>query len=72
VLSSGLEAIIKEADRIGHVYGLIEGLHGFNAFTLIHDMETICATHCTQFKEKIKRLHPEKFIEGGAGKIIEI
>ncbi|HDD45412.1 MAG TPA: MBL fold metallo-hydrolase, partial [Candidatus Desulfofervidus auxilii] len=30
------------------------------------------ATHCTQYKSKIKSLYPEKYIEGGAGRIIEI
>lgn len=68
----GVGTILQEAAKIGKVYGLIGGLHGFKAFDLINDIELICATHCTQFKEKIKRLYPGKYIEGGAGKIIEI
>ena len=43
-----------------------------NEFNLLGDLDLICATHCTQYKEKIKELYPEKFIECSAGKIIQI
>jgi len=35
-------------------------------------LDLVCATHCTQFKSEIKRLYPQKYIEGGAGKVIQI
>ena len=40
--------------------------------TLIYDNEVYKQGHCTQFKSKIKSLYPEKCIDGGAGKVIEI
>jgi len=35
-------------------------------------MEVIFPTHCTQHKAGIKALYLEKYVEGGAGKIINI
>lgn len=69
---SGVGNILKAASQFGKVYALIGGLHGFNDFNLVEDLEYICPTHCTQYISKIKSLYPEKYIEGGVGKIIEL
>ena len=66
-----MEHILKAASQFGKVYGIIGGLHGNRPETL-RDLSLICATHCTQYKSEIKSLYGEKYIEGGAGKIIEI
>ncbi len=66
-----MEHILKTASQFGKVYGIIGGLHGNRPETL-KDLSLICATHCTQYKSEIRSLYPEKYIEGGAGKIIEI
>lgn len=50
----------------------IGGLHGFKEFELIQNLKSICPTHCTQFKEKIRSFYPDKYIEGGAGRVITI
>ncbi|CAN2041350.1 7, 8-dihydropterin-6-yl-methyl-4-(beta-D-ribofuranosyl)aminobenzene 5'-phosphate synthase [Candidatus Magnetomoraceae bacterium gMMP-15] len=68
----GVMEIFKSASKIGRVSFLIGGLHGFNDFDLLKDLKGVCATHCTKFKKQIKSLYPETFIEGGAGKVIEI
>lgn len=68
----GVENILNAASPFGKPYALIGGLHGFNEFDLVEDLELICATHCTQFKSEIKTRYPEKYIEGGAGKVIEL
>ena len=68
----GVENIIKSASQFGRVFALIGGLHGFREFDLIKDLDIICATHCTQYREKIKNLYPDKFVEGGAGRVIRI
>ena len=67
-----MKNILKAASRFGKVYAIIGGLHGFNEFELFKDLGVICPTHCTQHIPEIKSLYPEKYIEGGAGKIIEI
>ena len=66
-----IDHILQTASRFGRVYGIIGGLHG-NSPEPLKNLDLICATHCTQYKSKIKSLYPEKYIEGGAGKIIEI
>ncbi len=67
-----MKNILKAASQFGRVYVIIGGLHGFNEFKLFKDLEVICPTHCTQHIAEIKSLYPEKYIAGGAGKIIEI
>lgn len=63
--------ILAAASAFGRVYGIIGGLHGNRPETLAAP-DLICATHCTRHKPAIKALYPEKYIDGGAGKIIEI
>jgi len=67
-----LENILKVASQFGKVYALIGGLHGFKDFDLLNDLKLVCPCHCTQHKLEIKSLYSEKYVEGGAGKIIEI
>jgi len=66
-----MEHILKKASQFGKVYCIIGGLHGTKPESL-KDLDLICSTHCTQYKSEIKSLYPEKYIEGGAGKTIEI
>jgi len=66
----GVGDILNAASKFGKVYAIIGGLHGFKEFNLLEDLEVVCATHCTQFKQEINSLYPKKFIDGGAGKII--
>ena len=68
----GVREILQASSNYGRVVTLIGGLHGFKEFDLIQDLESICPTHCTQFKEKIRELYPDKYIEGGAGRVITI
>ena len=64
--------ILNAARQFGKIYGIIGGLHGFSEFELFKDLDIICPAHCTQHKAELQRLYPEKYIEGGAGRIIEI
>ena len=68
----GVREILQAASGFGKVNILIGGLHGFNDFKLINDLENICPTHCTQHIQEIETLYPGKYIQGGAGKVIEI
>jgi 7,8-dihydropterin-6-yl-methyl-4-(beta-D-ribofuranosyl)aminobenzene 5'-phosphate synthase len=36
------------------------------------NLDVICPAHCTQHIAEIKALYPEKYTEGGVGKIIEL
>lgn len=66
-----MEQIVAAASHFGQVYGIIGGLHG-NRPESLAQLGLICATHCTQFKQEIKSLYPQSYIEGGAGKVINI
>ncbi len=63
--------ILDKTSEFGNVYAVVGGFHGFSDYELFKDMELICPTHCTQHKQEIKSLYPDKVTEGGAGKIIE-
>jgi len=64
--------ILNAAKQFGEIYGVIGGMHGFSEFELFQNLKLICPTHCTQHKAELKKLYPQKYIEGGAGRIIEI
>jgi len=68
----GVKNILEAASTYGKIHALIGGLHGFNEFKLLKGIPVVCATHCTQFKAKIKSLYPDTYTEGGAGLIIDI
>lgn len=68
----GVGTILNSASNFGKPFAIIGGLHGFREFKLLENLEIICACHCTQFKSKIKEMYPQKWIGGGAGKVIEI
>jgi len=68
----GVKNILDKAGRFGSVRTLIGGLHGFNDFEVIFNIKNVCPVHCTQHIPEIKRLFPDKYIEGGAGRVIEI
>ncbi|MFO8083176.1 MAG: MBL fold metallo-hydrolase [Desulfobacterales bacterium] len=66
-----MENIIGAASEFGKVYGIIGGLHT-NKPESLESLDLICATHCTQYKQEIKTCYPEKYIKGGAVRVIEI
>jgi len=68
----GVREILRAASWFGKVNTLVGGLHGFNEFKLINDLENICPAHCTRYIQEIKKHYPGKYIKGGAGKVIEI
>ena len=68
----GVEQILQVFSKYGKPYILIGGLHGFKDFEVINDLSNVCPTHCSQYISEIKKIYPNKFIEGGVGTIIEI
>jgi len=68
----GVRNILKAASIYGRISALIGGLHGFNELDVIKDLDLICATHCTQYIPEIKSRYPDKYIQGGAGQVIDI
>ena len=68
----GVACILENASRLGKVAVLMGGLHGFNDFGLIQNLDRICPTHCTRYQAEIKKRYPEKILEGGVGKVITL
>lgn len=66
-----MKRILEAAAQFDKVYGIIGGFHG-NQPESLKNLDLICATHCTQHIPEIKSLYPQKYVEGGAGKVIEI
>jgi 7,8-dihydropterin-6-yl-methyl-4-(beta-D-ribofuranosyl)aminobenzene 5'-phosphate synthase len=67
-----MKNIMDTASQFGKIYAIVGGLHGFDDYELFKNLDVICPTHCTQHIAEIKALYPEKVIEGGVGKIIEL
>ncbi len=68
----GVGAILEKTSEFGKPYALVGGLHGFSKFSLLENLNLVCATHCTKHKSKIKSKFPKKNVEDGAGRIIQI
>lgn len=68
----GVETILNAAAQFGSVYALIGGLHDFDDYDVLQELDLLCPTHCTQHIEEIKKHYPKKYTTGGAGKVIKI
>ncbi|SRR6056297_925454 len=67
-----MDIILNAARKFGNIYGIVGGLHDFSNFELFQDLAFVCPTHCTQKKEELKKTYPQKYVEGGAGRIINL
>jgi 7,8-dihydropterin-6-yl-methyl-4-(beta-D-ribofuranosyl)aminobenzene 5'-phosphate synthase len=67
----GVGTILQAASRFGKVSALVGGLHGFEEYDLLADLNLICPCHCTKHQAEIMARYPETAISGGAGKVIE-
>jgi 7,8-dihydropterin-6-yl-methyl-4-(beta-D-ribofuranosyl)aminobenzene 5'-phosphate synthase len=67
----GVGAILQAASRLGRVAALIGGLHGFQEYELLADLELVCPCHCTQHQAEIMARYPKTAVRGGAGKVLE-
>ncbi len=68
----GVGEIMNAASVFGKVTTIIGGLHGFAEFDKIEHLKRICPTHCTRYIERIAGEYPQKYIPGGAGRIITL
>jgi 7,8-dihydropterin-6-yl-methyl-4-(beta-D-ribofuranosyl)aminobenzene 5'-phosphate synthase len=68
----GVGEIIDAASRLGKVYGIVGGFHGFRDFKRLNGLSLICPCHCTAYKLEIRGLFPEQCVECGAGLVLEL
>jgi len=69
---SGVGNIIDAAAKFGMVYGIIGGFHEFSDFERLSDLSLICPCHCTQYKQEIEHIFPEKCLGCGAGLVLDL
>jgi len=65
-----MDHILQVASQFGKLYGILGGMHG-NRPESLKGLDLICPTHCTQYKSEIRSLYPERYVEGGAGRVLE-
>jgi 7,8-dihydropterin-6-yl-methyl-4-(beta-D-ribofuranosyl)aminobenzene 5'-phosphate synthase len=68
----GLERILQTARRLGQIYGVLGGFHGFSKFEELEGIQLIAPCHCTQYTEQIKQRYPSQFKQIQVGSVIEI
>jgi 7,8-dihydropterin-6-yl-methyl-4-(beta-D-ribofuranosyl)aminobenzene 5'-phosphate synthase len=68
----GLERILQIPRKLGQIYGVLGGFHGFSKFDELNGIRLIGPCHCTQYKQEIKERYPGEFKDIRAGSIIEV
>ena len=68
----GLERILRIAQRLGQIYGVLGGFHGFSKFAELEGIQLIAPCHCTQHTEHIRQKYPTQFKQIQAGSVIKI
>jgi 7,8-dihydropterin-6-yl-methyl-4-(beta-D-ribofuranosyl)aminobenzene 5'-phosphate synthase len=68
----GVENILQRAQHIGNITGIIGGFHGFDNFSVLKGLDSICPCHCTQYKKEISIAFPDAYSECGVGKTIDL
>lgn len=68
----GVSEILEAASKLGKVFGIIGGLHGFSDFDRLRGLSLICPCHCTQYKSELRQLFPKQYIACGAGLELEL
>ncbi|MCD6414503.1 MAG: MBL fold metallo-hydrolase [Candidatus Diapherotrites archaeon] len=68
----GVDKILEAASAFGKPYALVGGFHDFHDFDVLNGLKVICPIHCTRYKDEIKEAYPKRYVEGGAGRILEL
>jgi len=68
----GLDKILRVASKLGRIYGVVGGFHGFNKLEILRGIDLIVPCHCTARKRKILILYPDSSVKCSAGCRIEI
>jgi len=68
----GLERILQTARKLGPVYGVLGGFHGFSKFAKLEGIQLIAPCHCTQYTEQIRQEYPNQFKPIMAGSVLEV
>ncbi|HEX55074.1 MAG TPA: MBL fold metallo-hydrolase, partial [Candidatus Altiarchaeales archaeon] len=67
----GVDKIVEKAREFGRIHSIIGGLHDFDRFEILKNIDKIMPCHCTAYKDRISKLFPSKYREIMAGDVIE-
>ncbi len=67
-----MKHLLSAAQSFGTLYGILGGLHGFDQYELLQNLQFICPTHCTQHLKEIKERFPKQVFTGGVGRVFEL
>jgi 7,8-dihydropterin-6-yl-methyl-4-(beta-D-ribofuranosyl)aminobenzene 5'-phosphate synthase len=68
----GVDKLMAAASEFGKLYGVVGGFHGFNRLKELAGLSVIIPTHCTQKKDEIKEMYPDKTRFTAAGDQIDL
>jgi len=68
----GLQRILQTAGRLGRIYGVLGGFHGFSKFAELEGIQLIAPCHCTEHAEQIMQRYPAQCEQIWAGSVIEV
>ena len=68
----GLDKILRVASKLGRIYGVVGGFHGFNKLEVLRGIDLIVPCHCTAKKREILTLYPDSSMKCSAGCRVEI
>lgn len=69
----GVEKILKKSEKIvDNIVGIIGGFHDFKNFSVLKKLKYISPCHCTAKIKELKIVYPEKNINCGVGKTIDL
>jgi 7,8-dihydropterin-6-yl-methyl-4-(beta-D-ribofuranosyl)aminobenzene 5'-phosphate synthase len=68
----GLERILQTARRLGRIYSVLGGFHGFSKFEELEGIPLIAPCHCTQHTQVIIQRYPTQCEQIKAGSVIEV
>jgi len=63
----GVDKIVEKAKEFGKIHSLIGGLHNFDRFEILKNIDRIMPCHCTIHRDKISELFPSRYREIMAG-----
>ncbi len=52
----GLDVILRTAENLGRVRGVMGGFHGFSRIEILRNYEIVVPCHCTMYKQEILKL----------------
>jgi 7,8-dihydropterin-6-yl-methyl-4-(beta-D-ribofuranosyl)aminobenzene 5'-phosphate synthase len=64
----GLDKVLEAAGEVGRVHAVLGGLHGFDLYDALEEVDFVCPAHCTVHTDDIMSRFPKKVLPAGVGR----